>query len=150
MSFLGKFNNLSLRVRFIITISLLIVTSGTLVSYYLISKHLDTAERGLINKGSALIKVLAVNCEYGTFIENETILDELIGATAKTEDITYIVVQNIDGKILAFESKAGVEIPKTLPIVSQQDSLVIRTLPQQQGGHHDTHSGFARNPRFHR
>jgi signal transduction histidine kinase len=133
MSFLGKFNNLSLRVRFIITISLLIVTSGTLVSYYLISKHLDTAERGLINKGSALIKVLAVNCEYGTFIENETILDELIGATAKTEDITYIVVQNIEGKILAFESKEGFEIPKTLPIVNNQDSLVIRTLAQPQG-----------------
>lgn len=128
MSFLGKFNNLSLRVRFIITISLLIVTSGTLVSYYLISKHLDTAERGLIKKGSALIKVLAVNCEYGTFIENETILDELIGATAKAEDITYIVVQNIDGKVLAYESKTGVAIPEQLPIIKEQDSLVIRSV----------------------
>ena len=81
MSFLGKFNNLSLRVKFVITISLLIITSGALVSYYLISKHMEGAERGLIYKGSALIKVLAVNCEYGTFIENEAILDELIGAT---------------------------------------------------------------------
>jgi len=133
MSFLGKFNNLSLRVRFIITISLLIITSGTLVSYYLISKHLDTAERGLIKKGSALIKVLALNCEYGTFIENETVLDELIGATARAEDITYIVVQNIDGNILASESKSGVTIPEQLPIVTEQDSLVIRTIADPDG-----------------
>ena len=130
MSFLGKFNNLSIRVKFIITISLLIITSGTLVSYYLISKHLDTAERGLIKKGSALIKVLSVNCEYGTIIENESILDELIGATAKADDITYIVIQNLDGAILASETKKGFEIPQNLPIVRKQDSLVVRQIPQ--------------------
>ncbi len=130
MSFLGKFNNLGLRVRFIIIISLLIITSGTLVSYYLISKHLETAEQGLIKKGSALIKVLAVNCEYGTFIENETILDELISATAKTEDITYIVVQNTAGRILAFEVKQGFAIPEQLPLVDRQDSLALRTIPE--------------------
>jgi len=133
MSFLGKFNNLSLRVRFIIIISLLIVTSGTLVSYYLISKHMETAERGLIKKGSSLIKVLAVNCEYGTFIENETILGELIGATAQAEDITYIVVQNLDGKILAYKSKAGAKIPEDLPIVHKQDSLVVRAISESDG-----------------
>ena len=136
MSFLGKFNNLGLRVRFIIIISLLIITSGTLVSYYLISKHLDTADRGLIKKGSALIKVLAVNCEYGTFIENETILDELIGATAKAEDITYIVIQNLDGNILAYESKMGSGIPEELPIVREKDSLVIRAIPETNGDGH--------------
>jgi two-component system NtrC family sensor kinase len=128
MSFLGRFNNLSLRVKFLLTISLLIVTSGTMVSYYLISKHIETAKRGLINKGSALIKVLAVNCEYGTFIENEIILDELIGATAKTEDITYIVVQNASGDILADEVKTGYVIPDTLPLVKDKDSLSIRTI----------------------
>ena len=133
MSFLGRFNNLSLRVRFIITISLLIITSGALVSYYLISKHLDTAERGLIKKGSALIKVLAVNCEYGTFIENQTILNELIGATAKAEDITYIVVQNLGGKILAYETKMGVTIPDQLPIITEQDSLAIRAISEGGG-----------------
>lgn len=133
MSFLGGFNNLSLRVRFIITISLLIITSGTLVSYYLISKDLETAERGLVKKGSALIKVLAVNCEYGTFIENEAILDELIAATAQAEDITYIVVQNLDGKILAHEAKADASIPAIMPIVREQDSLMVRAIPVQHG-----------------
>jgi two-component system NtrC family sensor kinase len=133
MSFLGKFNNLSLRVRFIITMSLLIVASGTVVSYYLISSHLDTAEQGLIKKGSALIKVLATNCEYGTFIENETILDELIGATAKTEDITYIVVQNIDGNILAQEINVGASIPDELPLVMEKDSLIVRAISESDG-----------------
>jgi len=133
MSFLGRFNNLSLRVKFVITISLLIVASGALVSTYLISKHMDTAEKGLIKKGSALIKVLAVNCEYGAFIENEIILDELISATAKTEDITYIVVQNIEGKILADEAKPGIEIPRDLPLVTKEDSLAIRTIAEADG-----------------
>jgi signal transduction histidine kinase len=133
MSFFGKFNNLSLRVKFVITISLLIITSGSLVSYYLISKHMEAAEKGLLNKGSALIKVLAVNCEYGTFIENEAVLDELIGATAKAEDITYIVVQNLDGKVLAWEAKEGVTIPDNLPVVQEQDSLNVRAIVEPDG-----------------
>lgn len=130
MSFIGKFNNLSLRVKFILTLSLLIITSSALVSYYLISKHIDTAERGLVKKGSALIKVLATNCEYGAYIENEIILDELIGATVNAEDITYIVVQNMSGDILATRTKEGVMIPDDLPIVTENDSLVIRELPE--------------------
>ncbi|MEZ5360074.1 MAG: ATP-binding protein [Candidatus Zixiibacteriota bacterium] len=130
MSLIGKFNNLSLRVKFILTLSLLIITSSTLVSYYLISKHIDTAERGLIKKGSALIKVLATNCEYGTIIENEIILDELIAATANAEDITYIVVQNMTGEVLASSTKEGVAIPDELPIVTENDSLVIRRLAE--------------------
>ncbi len=133
MSFLGRFNNLSLRVKFVITISLLIITSGVLVSYYLISKHMEAAEQGLINKGSALIKVLAVNCEYGTFIENEIILDELIGATAKAEDIRYIMVQNADGKVLSDEVKAGATIPDDLPLVTEQDSLFVRAISEPDG-----------------
>jgi len=133
MSFLGKFNNLSLRVKFVITISLLIITSGALVSYYLISKHIEGAERGLIYKGSALIKVLAVNCEYGTFIENEAILDELIGATAKAEDIRYIIVQNIDGKVLASETKSGITVPENLPLVVEEDSLHVRAISEPDG-----------------
>ncbi len=133
MSFLGKFNNLSLRVKFVITISLLIITSGALVSYYLISKHMEAAEQGLIYKGSALIKVLAVNCEYGTFIENEAILDELIGATAQAEDIKYIIVQNVDGKVLADETKPGVVVPEDLPPVNTQDSLHVRAITESDG-----------------
>lgn len=128
MSFLGKFNNLSLRVKFIIIISLLIVASGSLVSYYLISRHLDAAKQGLVNKGSALIKILAANCEYGTYIENEVILDELIGATAQANDITYIVVQNLNGDVLANKAKEGVQIPKSLSLPAAVDSLHIRIL----------------------
>ncbi|MCK5126891.1 MAG: HAMP domain-containing protein [candidate division Zixibacteria bacterium] len=134
MSLLGRFNNLSLRVKFLLTLSILIIGSSFLVSYYLISKHFETAEKGLINKGSALIKILASNCEYGTFIENEIIIDEMIGATASADDITYIVVQNVAGEILATRSQKDTIIPNDLPIIKEIDSLVIRkiTLPDQQ------------------
>jgi signal transduction histidine kinase len=128
MSFLGKFNSLSLRVKFIAIISLLIITSGALVSYYLISRHIETAKQGLIKKGSALIKVLAANCEYGVSIENEAILDELIGTTAQAEDITYIVVQNLEHNVLAAEAKEGVAIPEELAEMERKDSLCIRKI----------------------
>ncbi len=128
MTFLGAFNNVSLRVKFIIIISLSILASGTLLSYYLVSKHIETAETGLVKKGSALIKVLAANCEYGVFVENEDILDELIGATAQAEDITYIVVQNMDGKVLADQVRNDGLIPPNLPLVTSADSLGIRRI----------------------
>ncbi len=132
MSLVGKFNNLSMRIKFILTLSLLIITSSSLVSYYLITKHIETAERGLIEKGTALIKVLAANCEYGTFIENEIILDELIDATVNADDITYIVIQNMSGEILATRTKEDISIPTDLPIVTENDSLVIRKLIEQE------------------
>lgn len=128
MSFLGNFNNLSLRLKFILIISLLIITSGALVSYYLISEHIKAAEQGLINKGSALIKVLATNCEYGVFIENESVLDELIAATSQADDITYIVVQNLKGSVLARQTRDGITLPGDLPLVHTKDSLVIRRI----------------------
>lgn len=128
MSLLGKFNNLTLRVKFIFTISLLIIASGFSVSYYLISTQIQSAEEGLIDKGSALINVLAANCEYGTYIENEMILMELIDATVQEQDITYIVVQNLDGDILAQKSKMDIEIPSDLPILIKEDSMAVRKL----------------------
>jgi len=115
MSFLGQFHNLNLRLKFIIIISLLIITSGALVSYYLISQHAKAAEQALVGKGTDLLKILAANCEYGTFIENEAILDELIGATAQAEDIVYIVVQNNEKRVLADQVKNGITIPPEAP-----------------------------------
>ncbi|MEE9443943.1 MAG: ATP-binding protein [candidate division Zixibacteria bacterium] len=133
MSLLGKFKNLTLRLKFILTISLLIIASGFSVSYYLISTQIQSAEEGLIDKGSALIAVLAANCEYGTFIENEMVLMELIDATVQEQDITYIVVQNLNGDILAQKSKMDIEIPADLPIIIQEDSMAVRKLFHESG-----------------
>lgn len=130
MSFLGRLNNLSLRVKFVLIISLLIVASGSLVSYYLISKHIEAAEKGLLRKGNALIKVLATNCEYGVFIENGAVLDELIAATAQAEDIMYIVVQNLNGVVLSKYTREGVTLPAELPLVQTRDSLMMRSVPE--------------------
>lgn len=130
MRLLRRFNDLSLRVKFVTIISLLIVGSSVLVSSYLISKHIEAAERGLIRKGSALIKVLATNCEYGVAIENEAVLDELIDATAQADDIIYIAVQNLDGDILASESmREGLDL-KALPAVDVDEMLKFRRMSQ--------------------
>ncbi len=133
MSFLGKFNNFSLRVKFILIISLLIITSGALVSYYLISRQIETARQGLLNKGSAMIKVLAANCEYGVSIENEIILEELIKTTIQAEDIMYIVIQNLDYDVLAAEAKRGVNIPSGSPTFKDKDSLYIQKIEKTEG-----------------
>jgi len=128
MNILGKFNNLSLRLKFIVIISLLIIASGTLSSYYLIIRQIDAAEQGLIKKGSALIKVLAINCEYGTLIENEGILNDLIKATAQTDDILYTIVQSVGGDILAIESNDRGLVPPKLAIATNLDSLEVRKI----------------------
>ncbi len=128
MSFFLRLTQGSLRLKFVLIISLFIFVSGSLLSYYLISKQIRAAEQSLINKGSALIKVLASNCEYGVVIENEYVLDELISATAQSEDIIYIQVQNLKGEVLAFRSQDGVEIPGRLPAGHKVDSLIQRKI----------------------
>ncbi|MDD4053092.1 MAG: hypothetical protein PHR28_14495 [candidate division Zixibacteria bacterium] len=130
MNLLGRFNNLSLRAKFVTIISLFIVASCALVSTYLISKHIEAAEQGLIKKGSALIKVLATNCEYGTAIENEAVLDELISATGQADDIIYIMVQNLNGDILASEAMRDDLELQSLPPVKVGENLQVRRMTQ--------------------
>lgn len=133
MSFLGAFNNCSLRVKFIIIISLLIIASGTLVSFYLISRQINDAKQGLINKGSALIKVLSANCEYGVSIENEIILEDLIKTTIQAEDIMYIVIQNLNYDILAAKAKDDIFIPSGSPTFKEKDSLYVQKIEKPDG-----------------
>lgn len=136
MILIGRINNLGLRVKFILAFSLFIIAGGSLVSYYLIASHIDTAEKGLMAKGDALIKILAANCEYGTIIENETILGELIGATAQTDDLIYIVVQNLEGKTLAYKARNNFTIPRHNHQSEKSDSLYTKRIYYPDGGNY--------------
>ncbi len=130
MSLLKKLTNSGLRVKFIAIIFLLIIANGTIVSYYLISKQVENLEKALVEKGSALIEVLAINCEYGVFIENEAVLKELIDATALAEDISYIVIQNLEGEVLASKARGNTKIPIGTSHVSDQNSLIVRKVTE--------------------
>lgn len=130
MNLFQKIKSAGLRVKFITIIFLLIITNGTLVSYYLISKQVENLEKALVEKGSALIEVLAVNCEYGVFIENEAILKELIDATAMAEDISYIVIQNLEGQVLASKIHGSNIIPGGIAHTASEDSLTVRKVAE--------------------
>lgn len=136
MTFLERIKNVGLRMKFMLIISVLIFANSALVSYYLISKQVENVEKGLVEKGSALIKVLAANCEYGVFIENESILKELIDATAMAEDISYIVVQNLEGDVLASKTQGNVVIPNEAVHNIGEDSLIVRKVSEE------SHEGY--------
>ncbi len=100
MSFLGKFRNISLREKFIIVVSLVIVSSMLIISGYLTKRQSEIYYQELVNRGQALVANVAYNAELGVILETEGDLNELLKAVARVDDIVYAQILAADGRVL--------------------------------------------------
>jgi two-component system NtrC family sensor kinase len=101
MSFLQKLTSLSLRIKFIVPIAVMVILSMTVVSFYLIDRQSDSYLSELESKGATMIRMLAINAESGVLFEQTYELNDLLGALAAFEGITYAVITNSEGVVLA-------------------------------------------------
>jgi signal transduction histidine kinase/methyl-accepting chemotaxis protein len=98
--FFGKFR-WGLKLRFVFTISFLILFTSAILSGFLIKKQSELIQRELEKRGESLVKNLAYNSEYGVLVENKDLLMNLIQGLSQQEDIAYIIIQDRNGSILA-------------------------------------------------
>ncbi len=100
-------NKMSIRNKFIVPTSLLILISIFSISWYLISSQAEGYRRELETSGKTMITILANNAESGVIFESEYELDEILNQLTKFEAVKYAYIKNNDGKIL---SDIGTEI----------------------------------------
>ncbi len=101
MSLLKKLQNSSLREKFVLVVSLVIVSSMLIISGYLIKRQNEIYHQELVNRGQALVVNLAYNAEFGVILESESDLDDLLKGVARADDIVYAKICAEDDRVLA-------------------------------------------------
>ena len=106
---LAKF--VSLRTKFVVFFSMIIILTCSGMSWYFIyTKRLAMTER-LHDLGAVLVKNLAHNVRYGIIIEERTILEQFIDGVLGVEEVVYAIITGSDGQILAAKSKGKLTGP---------------------------------------
>ena len=101
MSFRFSRLHLSLRTKFVLIISFLILSTSVLLSGYLIQRQNSLIERELGKRAESMVRNLAFNSEYGVLVDNQALLSNLMKGLSQEEDVIYIEIQNRIGKVLA-------------------------------------------------
>ena len=106
---LAKF--VSLRTKFVVFFSMIIILTCSGMSWYFIyTKRLAMTER-LQDLGAVLVKNLAHNVRYGIIIEERAILEQFIDGVLGVEEVVYAIITGSDGQILAAKSKGKLTCP---------------------------------------
>src|SRR5690349_18687886 len=86
----GRF--ISLRTKFVVFFSLIIVLTCASLSWYFIqNKRVAMADR-VKDLGAILVKNLAHNVRYGIIIEERTILEQFIAGVMEADEVIYVMI----------------------------------------------------------
>ncbi|MGH7235104.1 MAG: ATP-binding protein [Nitrospiraceae bacterium] len=105
---------MSLRTKFVLFISLIIITTCSSLSWYFIRSHTDAMTSRVIGRGSILVKNLAYNSRFGVFTEDQVILSQYLDGVMEVEEVVYVVITGPEGKVLAAKSKGTLTDRKRL------------------------------------
>ena len=105
---------ISLRTKFVLFISLVIIAVCSGLSWYFIRQQADSMTRSLISAGSILVKNLAHNSRYGVVAKDLVLLEQLINGVMEVEESVYVVFTGPEGKQLAAMSKSNIYPDQTL------------------------------------
>jgi signal transduction histidine kinase len=105
----GRF--VSLRTKFVVFFSLIIILTCSGMSWYFIhSKRVAMTER-VQDLGSILVRNLAHNVRYGIIIEDRVILEQFIDGVLGVDEVVYARIMGADGQVLAAKSKGKLKTP---------------------------------------
>jgi len=108
MNIFSKRFRFGLRTKFISIVIIIMLLMAGMLSLFFLSQQRTILTEELKKRGIALTRNLAYNCEYGVITEDEVILGQLIEGIKKHEDISYAVVFNEEGKVLAASSEESI------------------------------------------
>jgi signal transduction histidine kinase len=91
----------TLRLKFVLPISAMLILSMLIMSGYLINRQSDSFQRELESNGETTIKVLALNAESGVLFESHYELDHLLGVLHRFSTVEYCQISNQKGTILS-------------------------------------------------
>lgn len=101
----------SLRTKFVVFFSLIIILTCSGMSWYFIhSKRVAMTDR-VQDLGSILVKNLAHNVRYGIILEDRVILEQFIDGVLEVDEVIYARITGADGQVLAAKSKGKLKTP---------------------------------------
>ncbi|MFZ1683395.1 MAG: ATP-binding protein [Candidatus Zixiibacteriota bacterium] len=101
MRLLDRLQKVSLRTKFVVPISAMIVASMLIISGYLINKQSNSYRHELQASGETMLRMLAINGETGVLLESKLDLVELLKTPAHFDAVTYVAITNREGAPLA-------------------------------------------------
>ena len=111
----------ALPVKFILSISVLIVLTSVTLGWFFIRHDVELITLALMDRGKSLGRNLAYNLGYELQYATEQRLNELIDGVIKQEDVLYVVIQDEHGQIRA---QAKADQLKDIPPVSMHRSAL--------------------------
>src|SRR5205823_6328632 len=122
----------SLRTKFVLFISLIIVAVCSTLSWYFIEQRREFMTDSLTNTGRILVENLAYNSRNAVFLEDPISLGQLIDGLMEVEEVIYVVVRGPEGKILVTRSKGALtgdkELSRSASIALYPDDSVAKSL----------------------
>lgn len=96
---------MSLRTKFVLFISLIIIATCSGLSWYFIQRQAESMRRALLDTGTILVRNLAHNSRYAAITEDKPALDQLIDGVMDDEQVVYAVIIGQNGEVLASHTK---------------------------------------------
>ena len=104
---------ISLKLKAMVFISLMILAVGAVLGWYFLSQSKEVVKEELRKRALALTKNLAYNSRYGLLTEDSVILQQLMDAILREDNVIYVVIADQDGEILAEFFKD--DLPRATP-----------------------------------
>ncbi|MFH1372552.1 MAG: ATP-binding protein [bacterium] len=101
MNLLAKIRNCSLRTKFVLPVSAMLVVSILIISGYLTSRQAKSFHQELQTSGETMIRIVAINAESGVLFESQYELDEVLQTLSRFEAVIFAAVTNKEGTILS-------------------------------------------------
>src|SRR3990170_1574630 len=93
----------SIRLKFIILLSLLFLFTGIVSAFFFIQRTEKQLHSKLIEKGEILAEDLAYNAVFGISMDDSEILGILIDGVINRKDIAYVIIYNSQGREIVFK-----------------------------------------------
>src|SRR5574340_205408 len=105
----GRF--VSLRTKFVVFFSLIIILTCSGMSWYFMQSKRGALTERVKDLGTILVKNLAPNVRYGIIIEERVILEQFIDGVMGVDEVVYVIITGADGQVLAAKSKGKLNSP---------------------------------------
>lgn len=101
MKLLRIFSTFSLRTKFVVAISALLIGTIISLSSYLNSKQAESYRREVETSGETMIRMMAISAEDGILFDNEFVLQDVLNILSQFDQVTYAAISNTENEVKA-------------------------------------------------
>jgi adenylate cyclase len=128
---------LSLKVKLSLLITLLIVLSVLLVSDFLLDRAENSLTAEITKRGLTIAQSLAASAKNPLVTRDELTLSLLVRDALSDEDVSYAIIADDDGKVVAHGdlNVVGKQVERPKEVKPLGNAMLVQTYADGKGGH---------------